>query len=115
MERWDVWTAPKDEQGKLDHHKAITSDDLRDFVYQKLYPYLQKCKMESNSADTIEYKIGEMLSELKNKILSGYHVREDTLFLNEDPNPQDKVRMEEEVVEAQKANIKMYLIKTSEL
>jgi len=74
--RWDVWAVPKGKDGKLDHHKALTGDDLRDFVDGKLFPYLKKFKSNAESATTIEYKIGEIFSELKNKIRSGYNMRE---------------------------------------
>ncbi len=74
--RWDVWATPKDKDGKLDHHKALTGDDLKDFVDHKLFPYLKKFKTNAQSPDTIEYKIGEIFSELKNKIQSGYNLRE---------------------------------------
>jgi type I restriction enzyme M protein len=30
--RWEVWAAPKDKNGKLDHNAALTGDDLRDFA-----------------------------------------------------------------------------------
>ena len=62
--------------GKIEHHKALTGDDLKDFVDHKLFPYLKKFKTSAESADTIEYKIGEIFSELKNKIQSGYNLRE---------------------------------------
>jgi len=74
--QWNVWAAPKDKEGKLDHHKAMTGDDLSDFVNIKLFPYLKKFKTDAVSADTIEYKIGEIFSELKNRIQSGYNLRE---------------------------------------
>lgn len=74
--RWDKWACPKTTDGKLDHHKALTGDDLRDFVDHKLYPYLKKFKGSAQSPDTIEYKIGEIFNELKNKIQSGYNLRE---------------------------------------
>lgn len=74
--RWDVWAAPKTKEGKIDHHKALTGDDLKDFVDGKLFPYLKKFRTDASSADTLEYKIGEIFSELKNKIQSGYNLRE---------------------------------------
>jgi len=74
--KWDVWAAPKNGNGKLDHHKALSGDDLREFVDLQLFPYLKKFKTQAESADTIEYKIGEIFSELKNKIQSGYNLRE---------------------------------------
>ena len=74
--KWDVWAVPKDEHRKIDHHRALIGDDLKDFVDQKLFPYLKKFKTDSESPDTIEYKIGEIFSELKNRIQSGYNLRE---------------------------------------
>ena len=74
--QWSKWAAPKDKEGKLDHHKALTGDDLADFVNIKLFPYLKKFKADAESANTIEYKIGEIFSELKNRIQSGYNLRE---------------------------------------
>lgn len=73
--QWGVWAMPKNGDAKLDHHKALTGDDLKDFVDQKLFPYFKKFKTDAESADTIEYKIGEIFSELKNKIQSGYNLR----------------------------------------
>jgi type I restriction enzyme M protein len=73
--KWDAWAAPKCKDGKIDHNKANTGDDLKDFVDLKLFPYLKKFKTSAESADTIEYKIGEIFSELKNKIQSGYNMR----------------------------------------
>lgn len=74
--QWNVWATPKGKDGKLDHHKALTGDDLADFVNIQLFPYLKKFKASAESADTIEYKIGEIFSELKNRIQSGYNLRE---------------------------------------
>ena len=74
--RWEKWATPKDKEGKLDFHKAMTGDDLIDFVNNKLFPYLKKFKTTADHADTIEYKIGEIFSELKNRIQSGYNLRE---------------------------------------
>lgn len=74
--RWEVWAVPKNKDGKLDHHKALTGDDLKEFVDHTLFPYLKKFKANAESADTIEYKIGEIFNELKNKIQSGYNLRE---------------------------------------
>ncbi|MEP7137701.1 MAG: N-6 DNA methylase [Chloroflexota bacterium] len=74
--KWDKWATPKDKDGKLDHHKAATGDDLIDFVNVELFPYLKKFRTTADHADTIEYKIGEIFSELKNRIQSGYNLRE---------------------------------------
>lgn len=73
--QWNTWAAPKIENGKIDHN-ALTGDDLLDFVNLKLFPYLKNFKLSAENADTIEYKIGEIFSELKNRIQSGYNLRE---------------------------------------
>jgi type I restriction enzyme M protein len=74
--RWDEWATPKGKDGQLDHNKAKTGDDLRDFVNGKLFPYLHGFKQKANGPNTIEYKIGEIFGEIKNKIQSGYNLRE---------------------------------------
>jgi type I restriction enzyme M protein len=58
--RWESWAAPKTADGKLDHNKALTGDDLRDFVDRKLFPYLHGFKQKASGPNTIEYKIGEI-------------------------------------------------------
>ena len=73
--QWNVWATPKLANGSIDHN-ALTGDDLADFVNIQLFPYLKKFKTSADSADTIEYKIGEIFSELKNRIQSGYNLRE---------------------------------------
>ncbi|MDD2403825.1 MAG: type I restriction-modification system subunit M N-terminal domain-containing protein, partial [Victivallaceae bacterium] len=85
--RWTTWATPKLRRAQLAKdgtvtervevdHNALTGDDLTDFVNNKLFPYLKKFKLSAESADTIEYKIGEIFSELKNRIQSGYNLRE---------------------------------------
>ena len=74
--RWSTWAAPKGTNGKIDHNKAATGADLIDFVNQKLIPYLRSFKEKATSPDTIEYKIGEIFSEISNRIQSGYNLRE---------------------------------------
>ncbi|HEY6464529.1 MAG TPA: N-6 DNA methylase [Candidatus Acidoferrales bacterium] len=74
--RWESWAAPKGKDGKIDHNKAQTGDDLRDFVNTKLFPYLHGFKQRASGPNTIEYKIGEIFGETKNKIQSGYNLRE---------------------------------------
>ena len=74
--RWEVWAAPRTPLGMIDHNKALVGDDLRDFVNQKLFPYLHGFKQKASGPNTIEYKIGEIFGEIKNKITSGYNLRE---------------------------------------
>ena len=65
--RWESWAAPKDAYGMIDHNKAQTGDDLQDFVNAKLFPYLHGFKQKASGPNTIEYKIGEIFGEIKNK------------------------------------------------
>ncbi|MEG0822271.1 MAG: N-6 DNA methylase [Burkholderiaceae bacterium] len=74
--RWETWAAPKDANGKIDHNKAMTGDDLHDFVTLKLFPYLHGFKARATGPDTIEYKIGEVFGEIKNRVQSGYNLRD---------------------------------------
>ncbi len=74
--RWESWAAPKGRDGRLDHNKAMTGDDLRDFVDQKLFPYLHGFTQKASGPNTIEYKIGQIFGEIRNKISSGYNLRE---------------------------------------
>ena len=74
--RWESWAAPKTKDGKIDHNKAMTGDDLKEFVDQKLFPYLKGFKQRATGPNTIEYKISEIFGEIKNKIQSGYNLRE---------------------------------------
>ncbi len=74
--RWESWAAPKGKDGKLNHNVAMTGDDLRDFVNGKLFPYLQGFKQRASGSNTVEYKIGEIFGEIRNKISSGYNLRE---------------------------------------
>ena len=82
--RWDSWAAPKvkdpsagsGQAAKIDHNTAQTGGDLIQFVNGKLFPYLQSFKAKATGPNTIEYKIGEIFSEIKNRIQSGYNPRE---------------------------------------
>lgn len=74
--RWSTWAAPTKADGTLDHDNALTGDDLIDFVDGDLFPYLQGFRRRATGADTIEYKIGEIFSEIRNKFRSGYSLRD---------------------------------------
>ncbi|MCC7064875.1 MAG: N-6 DNA methylase [Planctomycetes bacterium] len=74
--RWSSWAAPKTADGKRDHNTALTGDDLREFVNGKLFPYLAGFKQRASGPNTIEYKIGEVFGEIKNKVQSGYNLRD---------------------------------------
>ncbi|WP_269539400.1 N-6 DNA methylase [Cerasicoccus fimbriatus] len=74
--RWTHWAAPKNAEGAFDHDNALTGDDLVDFVNRELFPYLQRFKQPDADPNTIEYKIGEIFSEIRPKFNSGYLLRD---------------------------------------
>jgi type I restriction enzyme M protein len=74
--RWSAWAAPKKADGTIDHDSALIGDDLIEFVNRELFPYLHGFKERATSPDTIEYKIGEIFGEIKNRFQSGYSLRD---------------------------------------
>ena len=102
--RWSDWAAPKKPDGAFDHDRALTGDDLIAFVNNDLFPYLKGFKQRASGSDTIEYKIGAIFSEIKNKFQSGYSLRDaleqvDTLHFRSQ-------REKHELSEAYEAKIK---------
>ena len=73
--RWNKWAMPLDATGRYDSKSALVGDDLIEFVNQKLFPYLQSFT-EKYEPDTIEYKVGIIFTNIKNKISSGYNLRD---------------------------------------
>ena len=73
---WKKWAAPKRRDGKLDYNAALTGDDLIAFTNMKLFPHLAQFKRQAKSPNATQYKIGEIFSELRNKLQSGYNLRE---------------------------------------
>ena len=66
--------------GEIDHDKSLSGPDLKKFVDDDLFPYLASFRSKSDSINSLEYKIGEIFSELKNKLQDGYTLRD---ILNE--------------------------------
>jgi type I restriction enzyme M protein len=73
---WDTWAVPKKADGTQDIVNALTGDDLLEFVNVKLIPYLKTFKTDAENSNTLEYKIGEVFSEIGNKLQSGYTLRD---------------------------------------
>ncbi len=98
--RWNNWAMPKKlkngsvSEVELDHHVALTGPDLIQFVDTKLYPYMAGFRQRADNPQTIEYKIGEIFSELKNKIQSGYILREILGYVDELPFRSSKDKHE---------------------
>lgn len=74
--RWREWASPKDENGKLDVKRALTGDDLIEFVNNTFFPYLKAFKSSTNDPKTLTYKIGAIFEYLDNRIASGHTLRE---------------------------------------
>ena len=72
--RWENWAAPK-ANGKLDYERVQTGDPLLEFVNDKLFPRLAGLRRD-NEPESLEYKVGEIFSELRNRLQSGYTLRE---------------------------------------
>src|SRR5690554_3819158 len=89
--RWGNWAMPKrlkdgtTDEYEVDINAAMTGPDLVQFVDTKLFPYLAKFKVTAENPKTIDYKIGEIFSEIKNKIQSGYILREILEYADELP------------------------------
>ncbi len=73
---WGTWAAPKLANGDVDKDKALIGDDLIDYVDGKLFPYLKGFRQRAEGPNTIEYKIGEIFGEIKNRFQSGYSLRD---------------------------------------
>ncbi|HSH95533.1 MAG TPA: N-6 DNA methylase [Roseimicrobium sp.] len=74
--RWETWAAPRKADGTPDHQKAMGGKDLVEFVDNQLFPYLKKFTQSATGPNTIEYKIGQIFGEIKNKIQTGSNLRE---------------------------------------
>lgn len=71
----DVRAAPK-KDGKVDVMKAITWDDLKDFVNKNLFPYLKSFRHPDTDYHSMKYKVGEIFYFLENRIESWHSLRE---------------------------------------
>jgi hypothetical protein len=69
--RWESWAAPKGKDGKLDHNKALTGDDLRDFVNGKLFPYLHGFKLPEFFKNEAELRALWSDPDTRKKLLNG--------------------------------------------
>jgi type I restriction enzyme M protein len=81
--RWSAWAAPKKADGTKDEDAALIGTDLIEYVDNELFPYLRGFRQRATSPDTIEYKIGEIFGEIKNKFQSGYSLRDALELMDE--------------------------------
>tara|TARA_A100001015_G_C14975179_1_gene706925 strand:- start:209 stop:1666 length:1458 start_codon:yes stop_codon:yes gene_type:complete len=74
--QWSTWAVVRDKAGKVDFNKTLTGPDLKSFIDDKLFPYLKSFRNNTEDTNTLEYKIGEIFHEIKNKLSDGYSIRE---------------------------------------
>ena len=74
--QWSTWAVVKDKAGKVDFNKTLTGPDLKSFIDDKLFPYLKSFRNNTEDTNTLEYKVGEIFHEIKNKLSDGYSIRE---------------------------------------
>ena len=74
--QWSSWAVVKDKAGKVDFNKTLTGPDLKSFIDDKLFPYLKSFRNNTEDTNKLEYKIGEIFHEIKNKLSDGYSIRE---------------------------------------
>lgn len=65
-------------------------------IDQKRFPYLNDFQTTATQTDSLEYKIGEIFSELHNKIRSGFNMREIIKVVGRAHAPRD-LRFADEV------------------
>ena len=67
---------PRDTEGEVDHDAQMVGPDLIEFVEDDLFPYLERFTERASGPDTIEYKVGQIFREIKNRFNSGYSLRD---------------------------------------
>ena len=73
---WKTWAAPTNEKGEPDYKNMLGGDDLLNWVNNKLFPYLAAFKNSGKKGHSIHYHIGEIFSELRNRLHSGHTLRD---------------------------------------
>ena len=74
--RWSEWATPKTTEGKPDLDKTRVGSDLVDFVNNSLMPYVRGFAETATDPNSIEAKIGQIFTEVRNKFGNGYMLRD---------------------------------------
>lgn len=72
----DTRAVPKKNDGTPDLNAMMTGKDLKEFVDNKLLPYLKDFRQWGTDIDTMQYKIGEIFYFLDNRIENWQTLRE---------------------------------------
>ena len=73
--QWSTWAAPK-KDWKIDMINAMVWDDLKEFVNDKLFPYLDSFRGTESDYHSMKYKIWEIFHFIKNNIESWNTLRD---------------------------------------
>ena len=63
-------------RGQPDLDRTRIGGDLVEFVNNTLMPYLRGFRQSAPAPDTVEYKIGKIFTEVRNKYQNGYMLRD---------------------------------------
>ena len=74
--RWSDWASPKTADGKPDLDKTRVGSDLVDFVNNSLMAYLRGFAETATNPNSIEAKIGQIFTEVRNKFGNGYMLKD---------------------------------------
>ena len=74
--RWSEWAAPKTTDSKPDLDRTRIGSDLVDFVNNSLMAYLRGFAETATNPNSIEAKIGQIFTEVRNKFGNGYMLRD---------------------------------------
>ena len=74
--QWSSWAKIKKDDGTIDYNAESTGPDLKKFVDEELFPYFSSFRTKAKKTNSLEYKIGEIFSEIENKVRDGYNLRE---------------------------------------
>ena len=101
--QWSSWAKIKKADGAIDYNAEVTGPDLKKFVDEELFPYLSNFRTKAENTNTLEYKIGEIFSEIENKLKDGYNLRElidavDTLRFRSDEEKHELSALYEEKI-----------------
>ena len=109
--RWSSWAWPTRPDGSFDYDSAPKGQELIDFVNDTLFPGLEALKDKSSDANSVQYRIGSIFSQLSCRFTDGFLLREviDLMeplkFQTEDERHELSVLYEERLAEMGNAGI----------
>lgn len=74
--RWGAWAWPTGPDGRFDADRALTGDELLEFVKGTLFPGLKALKEGETATDSVRYVVGSIFEQLVCRFVNGYLLRE---------------------------------------